>query len=117
MASDSGFHALRWAAAAAFVVAAIVLTFSTLTSVSAQNGPGQAKTVSIPIEGMSCVACAARVKRALKGINGVQQVEVSLELREATVQFLPDKVTPQRLEAAINELGYKVGKSRVVESK
>jgi copper chaperone CopZ len=75
------------------------------------------KTVSIPVEGMSCVACAARVKRTLKGIEGVQHVEVSLELRDAMVRFLPKKVTPERLEAAINALGYKAGKSRVVESK
>jgi copper chaperone CopZ len=66
---------------------------------------------------MSCVSCAARVKRALKGIEGVEHVEVSLERREAVVRFLPGKVTPQRLEAAINGLGYKAGKSRVVESK
>lgn len=116
MASDSGFRPIRWPAAA-LVVAAIVLASSALTFVNAQNAVDQAKTISIPVEGMSCVSCAASVKRTLKGIDGVQHVEVSLERREAVVRFFPAKVSPQRLEAAINELGYKAGKSRVVESK
>lgn len=77
----------------------------------------QLQTVSIPVEGMSCVSCAARVKRTLKGIEGVQQVEVSLERREAVVRFSLEKVSPQRLESAINGLGYKAGKSRVTEPK
>lgn len=104
----------------AFTVAVVFVLIATNAISSAQiqnsNAP-QVKTVSIPVEGMSCVSCAARVKRTLKAIDGVQRVEVSLEHREATVQFSPAKVTPERLEAAINELGYKAGKSRVVESK
>lgn len=99
-------------------VAAIVFTTPVQGNAQGQgsNAP-QVKTVSIPVEGMSCVSCAARVKRSLKGIDGVQHVEVSLEKREATVRFAPAKVTPERLETAINELGYKAGKSHEVESK
>jgi len=105
-------------AAGAFVFAALAIGSSTLNHLSAQNtAPSRTKAVSIPVEGMSCVSCAARVKRTLKGIDGVQHVEVSLEHREAIVRFLPDKVTPERLQTAINALGYKAGKSRVMESK
>jgi copper ion binding protein len=107
----------RWQFASALVMAVLVIASGALVSLSAQNTAPQIKTVSVPVEGMSCVSCAARVKRTLKGIDGVQHVEVSLERREAVVRFVPDKVTPERLEAAINELGYKAGKSRVVESK
>jgi copper ion binding protein len=100
------------------LVLLVLVIASAFSSVRAQSpAPDQVKTVSIPVEGMSCVSCAARVKRTLKGIEGVQRVEVSLERREATVRFAADRVTPDRLEAAINELGYKAGKSRVVESK
>ncbi len=100
------------------VVVAIVACSGAFSFVKAQNSSTpQVQTVSIPVEGMSCVSCAARVKRTLKGIEGVQQVEVSLERREAVVRFSPAKVTPERLESAINGLGYKAGKSRVAESK
>ena len=35
------------------------------------NQEAQTKTVIIPIEGMSCSACAARVKKTLASIDGV----------------------------------------------
>lgn len=109
---------LLWITSAIFFIATILASSGALTELKAQgSSAAQVKTVAIPTEGMSCVSCAARVKRTLKGIEGVQHVEVSLERRETVVRFAPAKVTPERLEAAINELGYKAGKSRVVESK
>jgi copper chaperone CopZ len=77
----------------------------------------QMRIVSIPVEGMSCVSCAARVKGALKAIQGVDKVEVSLERREVTVRFSPEKVTPELLEATINRLGYQAGKPRSGEAR
>ena len=110
--------ALLWMTPVVVLVAAMVACSGGVSDLKAQTSSApQVKTVSIPVEGMSCVSCAARVKRTLKGIDGVQHVEVSLEHREARVRFSPEKVTPERLEAAINELGYKAGKARVVESK
>lgn len=118
MPNVKALHATRWSAMDAVVLSVLVMACVTLSNLAAQNtASSQVKTISIPVEGMSCVSCAARVKRTLKGIEGVQHVEVSLERREATVRFTPEKVTPERLEAAINELGYKAGKSRMVESK
>jgi len=64
------------------------------------------KTVIIPIEGMSCGACAARVKKALTSIDGVADVEVNLADRNARVRFEPAKLSPDRLVSAVNGLGY-----------
>ena len=64
------------------------------------------KTVIIPIEGMSCTACAARVKKTLAGIDGVADVEVNLAERNARVRFAPSKLSPDRLVSAVNGLGY-----------
>ena len=69
-----------------------------------------AKTVTIPAEGMSCGACAARVKQTLKKIAGVQDVQVNLERRNIQVRYLEGQVSFERLVAAINQLGYKAGK-------
>ena len=66
-----------------------------------------AKAVTIPIEGMTCASCVARVKKTLKSIDGVVEVEVSLEQRDAQVRYLDTKVSPERLAAAINDLGYR----------
>ncbi|MBI4589090.1 MAG: heavy-metal-associated domain-containing protein [Candidatus Rokubacteria bacterium] len=64
------------------------------------------KTVIIPIEGMSCSACAARVKKALTSIDGVSDVEVNLADRNARVRFAPCKLSSDRLVGAVNGLGY-----------
>lgn len=67
------------------------------------------KTVVIPVEGMSCVACVARVKKTLGSIDGVGGVEVSLRERNARVRFDPSRLSSDRLVAAINGLGYHAG--------
>jgi len=67
------------------------------------------QTVIIPIEGMSCAACVARVKRALTSIDGVVDVEVNLVDRNARVRFAKSKLAPDRLVSAVNGLGYRVG--------
>ncbi len=64
------------------------------------------KTVIIPIEGMSCSACTARVKKALTSIDGVSEVDVNLADRNARVRFAPSKLSPDRLVGAVNGLGY-----------
>lgn len=64
------------------------------------------KTVIIPIEGMSCSACAARVKKTLTAIAGVLDVEVNLAERNASVRFDPSKLSPDQMVSAVNGLGY-----------
>lgn len=66
-------------------------------------------TVVIPVEGMSCVACAARVRKTLAGLDGVGHVEVSLRERRARVRFDSHRVSPEQLVATINGLGYHAG--------
>lgn len=61
----------------------------------------------LSVEGMSCGACAARVKGTLKEIDGVAAVQVNLAARRVYVRYADEKVTPERLAAAINEVGYK----------
>ncbi|RUL87937.1 heavy-metal-associated domain-containing protein [Tautonia sociabilis] len=65
------------------------------------------QTVAIPVEGMSCAACAASIKKSLKAVDGVGSAEVSLERREVVVRYAGEKTTPERLTSEINELGYK----------
>jgi copper chaperone CopZ len=64
------------------------------------------KTVIIPIEGMSCSACAARIKKTITSIDGVSDVEVNLADQNARVRFAPSKLSHDRLVGAVNGLGY-----------
>ncbi len=75
----------------------------------AANEGANTRIVLIPVEGMSCAACAARVKKALSSIAAVSDVEVSLVERRVRVRFDPARVAPDRLVAAINGLGYRAG--------
>ena len=61
----------------------------------------------ISVEGMMCHKCVAHVKKALEGVEGVSEVEVSLEDKTATVKISED-VTDEMLTAAIVEEGYEV---------
>lgn len=73
------------------------------------------KVVQIPVEGMSCAACVARVKKTLAAIGGVSDVEVSLVERRARVRFDPSRLSADQLVAAIKGLGYQAGAPSAVQ--
>lgn len=67
------------------------------------------KTVLIPIEGMACMSCAAKVTKAIESLKGVSDAEVNLADRNARVQFAPNEIAVSQIAAAVNGLGYKAG--------
>ena len=50
-----------------------------------------------------------RVQKTLQALEGVLEVVVSLEHRKAQVRYVETAVSPERLVAAINNLGFKAG--------
>ena len=48
-----------------------------------------ATTVDLPIEGMTCGACAARIERGLNRIDGVASASVNLAAERARVVYDP----------------------------
>lgn len=62
---------------------------------------------NLKIEGMSCMHCVASVKSALEEINGVHQVQVSLEDACALVEC-DDNVSKSDLVEAIEDIGFDV---------
>ena len=75
------------------------------------------RVVTIPVEGMSCISCAATVKKTIQKIDGVTEVEVSLEHRAARVRYINGMVSPDQLVAAINHLGYQAGTPQAEETR
>lgn len=57
----------------------------------------------LKIEGMSCGHCVKAVETALKAVDGVKSVHVSLEEGKATVEGL---AVPEQMIAAVVEEGY-----------
>jgi P-type Cu+ transporter len=70
------------------------MTTSTLTS------------TTIPVQGMTCAACSARVQRVLEREPGVSDANVNLMTASATVSYDPAAVTAGRLVEAIRDTGY-----------
>ncbi len=60
----------------------------------------------IPIRGMTCAACVARVERAIGKLPGILSVSVNLATEKAFVEYLPDTVSLSRIRQAIREAGY-----------
>lgn len=61
----------------------------------------------IYIEGMSCGHCKAAVEKALRALDGVAKVEVSLDEKLAKVTLDKD-LDSSLLKATVEEAGYDV---------
>jgi Cu+-exporting ATPase len=64
--------------------------------------------VELPIEGMTCAACARRIEKRLSKSPGVRQASVNFATARATVEYEPDATTPASLRDAVEALGYTV---------
>lgn len=67
------------------------------------------ETVQLKIGGMTCAHCAARVEDALKSLEGVTTASVDLKRETARIEFHPERVRPEDLDAAIRDAGYQPG--------
>ena len=70
----------------------------------AASTPVQAR---LPIEGMTCASCAARIERKLKKLEGVE-ASVNYASEEATVTYDPLRIDPDELARAVEAAGYRV---------
>lgn len=64
------------------------------------------QTAVLKVGGMTCGGCVRSVTRVLQSLNGVKQVEVSLELGEAKVVFDPRSTTLDQIRGAVADAGY-----------
>lgn len=63
---------------------------------------------TLPIDGMSCAACAARVERVLSKLDGVDRASVNFASEKAVVRFDPSIASAVGLAAAIEKAGFRV---------
>ncbi len=62
----------------------------------------------LPIEGMTCASCAARIEKVLSGQPGVTEASVNFGTKRATVVYDPQIANEGDLAAAVASLGYAV---------
>src|SRR5690349_10825578 len=65
-----------------------------------------AERIVIPVTGMTCAACQARVQRTLAKTPGVVDAAVNLMMGNATVAYDPAAVSADALVETIRRTGY-----------
>ncbi len=76
-----------------------------MTSTATTEKTAETRLV-IPVTGMTCAACQARVQRTLARTPGVADATVNLMLNNATVSFDPGTISAEQLVDAIRDSGY-----------
>jgi Cu+-exporting ATPase len=74
------------------------------------------KTVSLPITGMSCASCAAKIEKGIAGLSGIVSASVNFAAEKITVTYAPEKVHLGDFVKAVKELGYGAGVESVTIS-
>ncbi|MDR2514541.1 MAG: heavy metal translocating P-type ATPase [Christensenellaceae bacterium] len=62
--------------------------------------------VTIPIGGMSCAACAQRIEKGLKKLDGVVRVSVNYATEKAALRYDPQRLRLSAIRETIQKLGY-----------
>lgn len=66
------------------------------------------KKIELPIRGMTCASCVARIENGLSKLNGIIEAKVNLATEKASIIFNPTQVHLLDLVNSINALGYEV---------
>jgi len=78
------------------------------TTSPTRTEPEAAVRLVLPVEGMTCASCSARVGRALTKLDGVEGANVNFATHRAAVTYDPSRVDPEALRAAVERVGYAV---------
>jgi len=71
-----------------------------------KNPKEKLERIDLPITGMSCTSCAARIEKGLASLEGVSQATVNFAAEKATVLFQPDQTNVSNLIEKVKDLGY-----------
>ena len=72
---------------------------------SPATAPELGKRLELPITGMTCASCAARIEKRLNKLDGVH-ASVNYATERASVSYAADALTPADLVVAVERAGY-----------
>ena len=61
---------------------------------------------TVPVIGMACSACSANVENKLRSIAGINEANVNLVGRTASIDFDPSRVSLEEIKKQISDIGY-----------
>ncbi|MEK6576819.1 MAG: copper ion binding protein, partial [Nitrospirota bacterium] len=71
------------------------------------------KRCSIPIRGMSCASCAARIEEGLSSLAGVKEASVNFAAERVALVLDPEKIKLGDIIIAVSDLGYEAKTDKV----
>jgi P-type Cu+ transporter len=75
-----------------------------------------ATRLELPVRGMTCASCVARIEKGLAHVSGVHAASVNLAEERATLTYDPEQVGVEEIAETIQELGYEVPIERLTLS-
>jgi Cu+-exporting ATPase len=66
------------------------------------------KTLTLPVEGMTCASCVVRIEKALNKADGVNNAVVNLAAEKVTFSFDERATDVSKLAAVVEDAGYKL---------
>jgi Cu+-exporting ATPase len=73
----------------------------------------ETQRLDLPISGMSCAGCAARIEKALQSLAGVQEGQVNFATEKATLRYDPAALTTDQIISKVEAIGYQVPLQRL----
>ncbi|TCN20439.1 heavy metal translocating P-type ATPase [Mesobacillus foraminis] len=71
------------------------------------------KEATLQITGMTCAACATRIEKGLKKLEGVEDANVNLALERTTIKYNPEQTDVSKFKEKIQSLGYNTVSDKV----
>jgi len=64
--------------------------------------------IELPVKGMTCASCVARIEKGLAGVPGIHGASINLATEKATLTYDAERVGVEEVAKTIRELGYEV---------
>lgn len=71
----------------------------------------------INVEGMTCQSCVKSIESKISEVSGVLGITVSLDKKQAYVQFNPGKVSAENIAKAIDDMGFEASVHSITRDK
>ncbi len=71
------------------------------------------KKAELPITGMSCASCVAKIEKGLSKMSGIVNAKINFATEKATITFDPSRVTMGDFVSTVKDLGYEAGVEKV----
>jgi P-type Cu+ transporter len=62
--------------------------------------------IKLKLRGMSCVACASTVEKAIAAVPGIVECQVNFGAEQAAIKYYPHQTTIEAIQKAVEKAGY-----------